>query len=228
MWKKVLFASAAVAIAGTTLVYAQRFGGPDGPGPMRGVDRFRPSAEDLGAFADARIAGMKAGLRLTAEQEKSWPAFEEAYRNLAKLRAERATALREGAPPPADMLEALQRRAEGLSRGAAAFKQVADATAPLYRSLDDGQKRRFTVLARMLRPMQASQGFRHGRRDRGEMGPGDRGPGGFGSGRFQRGGYDGPRWRDDGAREVERIRFRQPRFERESADKLGAGGPTGE
>ena len=228
MWKKVLVASAAVAIAGTTLVHAQRFGGPDGPGPMRGVDRFRPSAEDLGAFADARIAGMKAGLRLTAEQEKNWPAFEEAYRNLAKLRAERVIAFRDGVPPPADMLEALQRRAEGLSRGAAAFKQVADATAPLYRSLDDGQKRRFTVLARMLRPMQASQGFRHGRRGHGEMGPGNMGPGGLGSGRFQRGGYDGPRMRDDGAREVERIRFRQHRYERESADKPGAGGPTGE
>ena len=88
MWKTVLAATAAVAIAGTTLVYGQqRFNdagaGPDGP------RHWRPSAEDIGAFTDARVAALKAGLKLTVDQEKNWPAFEQAYRELAKLRSDR-------------------------------------------------------------------------------------------------------------------------------------------
>ena len=51
-----------------------------------------PNPEDLGAFTDARVAALKAGLRLTPEQEKNWPAFEQAYRNLAKLRTDRFAA----------------------------------------------------------------------------------------------------------------------------------------
>ena len=39
-------------------------------------DGWRPSAEDISAFADARIAALKAGLRLTPDQDKNWPAFE--------------------------------------------------------------------------------------------------------------------------------------------------------
>ena len=41
------------------------------------------------AFTDARVAGLKAGLKLTAEQEKNWPAVETAIRDLAKERADR-------------------------------------------------------------------------------------------------------------------------------------------
>ena len=33
-----------------------------------------------------------------------------------------------------------------------ALKKIADAAAPLYQSLDDGQKRRFKMLARLDRP----------------------------------------------------------------------------
>ena len=33
------------------------------------------SAEDFAAFTDARIAALKAGLRLTPAQEKNWPAL---------------------------------------------------------------------------------------------------------------------------------------------------------
>ena len=53
---------------------------------MRGL---RLSTEDVAAFTDARIAGLKAGLKLTAEQEKNWPAVETAIRDLAKQRADR-------------------------------------------------------------------------------------------------------------------------------------------
>lgn len=51
-------------------------------------------AEDLVAYADARIAALKVGLRLKPEQEKDWPPLEAALREAAKAqiqRIERAT-----------------------------------------------------------------------------------------------------------------------------------------
>jgi hypothetical protein len=91
MWKKIVIASAVAAVAGSSLVYAQRAGGPNGFGPDRrpGISRWQPSPEDMSAFLDARVAGMKAGLKLSPDQEKNWPAFETAYRDLAKLRMDR-------------------------------------------------------------------------------------------------------------------------------------------
>ena len=68
MWKSVLAGTTALAIAGTTFVYAQQ-----GPGMDR-VQRWRPKAEDISALGDARIAALHAGLKLSAEQEKNWPA----------------------------------------------------------------------------------------------------------------------------------------------------------
>jgi hypothetical protein len=165
MWKTVLAATAAVAIAGTTLVYGQqRFNdagaGPDGP------RHWRPSAEDIGAFTEARVAALKAGLKLTADQEKNWPAFEQAYRELAKLRSdrmERRFEQRRDNPGAADQradsqrdsvnpIERLQREADALTTRGTALKHLADASGPLYQSLDDGQKQRFLLLSRPMGP----------------------------------------------------------------------------
>ena len=68
---------AALAIAGSTAGYAQH----------------RPwFHEDRAAFTDARIAAVKAGLKLTPDQEKLWPPVEAAVRDFAKLRIDRANA----------------------------------------------------------------------------------------------------------------------------------------
>jgi len=175
MWRKVAFVVVAVALVGSTLVFAQ-----NRPGRDRG-DRWRPTAEDMSAITDARIAGLKAGLRLTPEQEKNWPPFEQAMRDVAKLQAERRVAWldrertwfdrdrsdRGGAdraqsdgertaqgdePRTGNPIERLQRRADALSRRGAALKNLADTAAPLYQSLDDAQKRRFLFLARVIGP----------------------------------------------------------------------------
>ena len=53
------------------------------------------SPEDRAAFLDARIAALKAGLELNAEQEKNWPPLGSAMRDLAKQRAERFAAWKE-------------------------------------------------------------------------------------------------------------------------------------
>jgi len=147
MLKTVLAGTTALAIAGTSLVYAQQ--GPSLPdhGPGRGM-HWKMSAEDLSAFADARIAAVHAGLKLTGEQEKSWPVVESAMRDLAKQRSDRFAA-RASADRPKDPIERLNLRAEVLMQRGAVLKKLADAAGPLYKSLDDGQKHRLMVLAKL-------------------------------------------------------------------------------
>ena len=111
--------------------------------------------EDRAAFADARIAAVKAGLKLNADQEKLWPPVEAAVRDFAKLRIDRANARMNAqrddsrdAPRP-DPVTRLRDRADTMATTAAAMKRIADAADPLYKTLDDGQKRRLAILTRM-------------------------------------------------------------------------------
>ena len=144
MWKSVMAGTAALAILGGSLALAQQPGTPDGP-------RWRPTAEDASAFADARIAALKAGLRLTPEQEKNWPPLEQAMRDMAKQRFDRMSAWR-NQPRPTDPIERLRRGADAMGESAANMKRLADAAGVLYQSLDESQKRRFVMLARFMGP----------------------------------------------------------------------------
>jgi len=107
------------------------------------------SAEDFAAFTDARIAALKAGLKLTPAQEKNWPALEAALREQRKARAARIAEWREKAKEPREhrsVIEGLQRGAKRLAARSAELEKLADAAKPLYDSLDDAQKGRFRVL----------------------------------------------------------------------------------
>lgn len=143
MWKTVLAGTTALAIAGTSLVYAQQ-----GPGGSDRAHHWRPNAEDISALGDARIAAVHAGLKLNAEQEKNWPAVESALRDLAKQRSERFAA-RASADRPTDPIERMSLRADAMTQRGAALKKLADAAGPLYKSLDEGQKNRFVMLAHL-------------------------------------------------------------------------------
>ncbi len=143
MWKTVLAGTTVLAIAGASLAYAQQ-----GPGAPGGAQRWRPTAADITAFGDARIAAIHAGLKLTPEQEKSWPAVESALRDLAKQRSEWFAA-RASANRPTDPIERLSLRAKVMQERGAALQKLATASGPLFQSLDDGQKHRFAVLARL-------------------------------------------------------------------------------
>jgi hypothetical protein len=142
MWKPVIVGAAALAIAGSSLVYAQQ--------RDQGGTRWRPSQEDHAAFADAGIAALKAGLRLTPDQEKNWPAFESALRDVVKMHQERFAGARRDESRTDDPVARLRRQAEMMSNAGATLKRLADAQEPLYTSLDDGQKNRFRVLANIL------------------------------------------------------------------------------
>jgi zinc resistance-associated protein len=123
----------------------------------------RFSADDREAFVDARIAALRAGLRLSGDQEKLWPALEEAIRGfVSQRRADRARGFDRSEDLPA-MIRGL---AERQAARADSLRKLADAAAPLYATLDDGQKRRLAVLTRGLRPTGAMNEH-HGRRERG-------------------------------------------------------------
>lgn len=85
---------AALAIAGSTAVYAQHH-------RPWGNQQMRMSPEDRAAFTDARIAAVKAGLKLNPDQEKLWPPVEAAVRDFVKLRVDRANARMNAKPDDA-------------------------------------------------------------------------------------------------------------------------------
>lgn len=138
MRKVVLFVAAAALIAGAGLT---------GSVVARDrSDRVELTANQIVAELDARIAGIKAGLRLTPEQEEKWSGFESAVHDISKKRADRQVALQAELPQqkgPVDFIEQMRQAAVSMSERSVAEKQLADAAQPLYASLDDKQKRRF-------------------------------------------------------------------------------------
>ena len=190
MRKSIIAAIAAVAVIGSTAVYAQhRFHHP------------RMSAQDRAAFVDAKIAAVHAGLQLTPDQEKNWPPVEAAVRDFAKQRIDRANAraserdlrraerdqkgVENRGPDQAspnkswDPVARLRERADNMATTATSLKRIADAADPLYKSLDDGQKRRLAMLTRMGGPHGwRGHGLERGFGSGGDFGPGrDHGPG---------------------------------------------------
>jgi zinc resistance-associated protein len=160
-------ALSAVAVA-AALAFTSFAGGTFAAADDSPQQRARFSPEDRAAFLDARIAALKAGLELNAEQEKNWPPLESAMRDLAKQSAERFAAWKErrGDNQDEDVevnpIDRLARVSERLSARAADLGKLAAAAKPLYDSLDDSQKRRFAVLFRG--PMDRGQ-WRHWRRE---------------------------------------------------------------
>jgi hypothetical protein len=146
MLKTVTAGASALMLIAAASAYAQQ--PPAGPDFGR---RLQFRTEDRAAFLDARVAAMHAGLELTPDQEKAWPMFEQAYRDLAATRRNVAFGAR-SEQSQEDPVQRAQRMADALAARSAALKRYADALAPLYQSLDDGQKRRFGFLSRMERP----------------------------------------------------------------------------
>jgi hypothetical protein len=108
---------------------------------------------DLNALTDARVGIIKAALQLTPDQEKYWPAVEEAIRARAKnqqARFERVAELRDSMRDRSPMevvsernpVELMQRRAAALNQRAVDLKKEADAWDPLYKTLTTDQKKR--------------------------------------------------------------------------------------
>jgi hypothetical protein len=146
-------ALSAVAVAALAFAPLAGGGGTFAAADDSTQQHSRFSAEDRAAFLDARIAALKAGLELSADQEKNWPALESAMRDVAKERAARFAAWKEAREERRDVnpVDRLAHASEWLSARAAGLEKLAAAAKPLYDSLDDSQKRRFGVLFSMGR-----------------------------------------------------------------------------
>jgi hypothetical protein len=142
--RKFTFAAvAAISIACTSFAWSQQAAVHLAQTPPMQPARWTPA--DTAAFTDARMAALKVGLALRPDQETIWTTFETAYRDLAKQRAERVAQAR-SEPPPPDPAAYLRRRADAMAAASMTLKRLADAVDPLYRSLDDSQKRRLVAM----------------------------------------------------------------------------------
>jgi LTXXQ motif family protein len=142
--------TALAVIAGPSLGYAQS--------PAAGPLSQRITAADLNALTDARVAIVKGALQLTPDQERYWPAIEEAIRSRAKDRQTRLESVTTGAAERADRspienlrdrspVEFLNRRADALAQRSADLKKLASAWQPLYQTMMPDQKRRMGFVA---------------------------------------------------------------------------------
>jgi hypothetical protein len=115
----------------------------------------------LNALTDARIAVVKAALQLTPDQERYWPAIEEAIRARARDRISRLEAVTTGAAERADRspmeilrdrdpIAFLNRRADALAQRSADLKKLATAWQPLYQTLSPEQQRRMGFVAMVV------------------------------------------------------------------------------
>jgi hypothetical protein len=137
--------------------------------PPPEMHRMQQWGADHEALLDAKLAGLKAGLKLTPDQEKLWGPFEAAVRALAAMRMEHMEEMMarmhdmragddmekedgefgEGMSP----VGRLDRLANRLSEAGAALKKVANTAKPLYDTLDEQQKRAFGFLSREMMRM---------------------------------------------------------------------------
>jgi hypothetical protein len=144
MLKRVIGLLMVLFVGGFSLAYAQ-----EPPSPI-------PSQTDFKVVTDARIGIVKAALQLTPEQEKLWPPVEAAIRARAEAKYNRMVAVagKLGQQSEADPVELMRGRADALAQRAANLKNLADAWAPLYQSLNPDQKQRMRLLAmRVLREL---------------------------------------------------------------------------
>ena len=109
--------------------------------------RADASTNQISDQVDARIARIRADLRLTPEQEKNWTGFESAMRDIGKKQADREITRRADRAQqqgPVDIIEQMHRGADYMSERSVDQKALADAAQPLFASLNDQQKRRLT------------------------------------------------------------------------------------
>jgi len=96
---------------------------------------------------DTRVSLVEAALQLAPEQEKYWPALEQAIRARVAGRQKRIEKLKELDQAPPDTIDLVRLRADNLSQRGAELSKLADAWQPLWQSLSDDQKTRMEILA---------------------------------------------------------------------------------
>lgn len=187
-----LATAAAMLVGVGTYAFAQAQA-PAEPPAAQAQEQTRPrlSQDDFNRLVDARVASIKAGLKLTADQERLWGPVETAIRNAASQRYTRMTQFRENREQrrSADFMQRFEQRSTMQTERAQTSTAIATALRPLWDTFSEDQKR---IAPRLLREAvneglgwrerrgRAGRDGHHGRRaemrHHGSMGPGPRGP----------------------------------------------------
>ena len=145
--KKFIVATLAVAALGGSALALGAAAAPGDPPPAPG------SAREVGGFMlDAHLAGMKAALKLTPDQEKNWAAFEASVRDAAQARLDAMRAMHDAGRGDERLspIEHMNAMADHFAKASTEIKAIAATAKPLYDSLDDGQRRHFGPLMATL------------------------------------------------------------------------------
>ena len=144
----------ATLLAGTgTLALAQQNPAPNAPAASQDQGRQdrrpRMSQDDFNRLVDARIASIKAGLKLTPDQERLWTPVETAIRTSAEQRFSRfeQRPTREQRQST-DFMQRLERRSTMMNEGAQRSASVTTALRPLWDTFSEDQKR---IAPRLMR-----------------------------------------------------------------------------
>lgn len=177
----------AALLAGTgTYALAQQSPAPQTPPAAQGQAQPGPrggmSQDDFNRLVDARIAAIKAGLKLSADQERLWGPVENAIRTSA---AERFSRFDQRLTPEQrdsmDLMQRLERRSTMMTERAQRLSAVTTALRPLWDTFSADQKR---IAPRLLREAVGDDGprwhERGGRKGRQHGGMGMMGHGGHG------------------------------------------------
>jgi hypothetical protein len=185
----ILTAASVLTLAGAAAIAQQA--APAAPPPVTttaqaqapaGDDRGQLSRADMAALADARIAAIQAGLKLTPEQQRLWGPVERALRvqmaervermeersERREERAERREERRAGRAVERrtdrmDYMERIEHRSAEAAEEAERMRNLATALKPFWASLDEGQRR---LLPRLVREARGDRWHRDGRADR--------------------------------------------------------------
>jgi hypothetical protein len=155
-----IIALAALLAGSGTYAVAQQAPAPDAPAATqdqgRQERRPRMSQDEFNRLMDARIAAIKAGLKLTPDQERLWTSAETAIRSAAGERFSRLNQ-RPSRDQRRDMdfMQRLERRSATMTEGAQRSTAVATALRPLWDTFSGDQKR---VAPRLLREVVGGDG----------------------------------------------------------------------
>jgi hypothetical protein len=117
--------------------------------PVDPAVEARQNAEDHATLVEARVAGLKAGLKLTPAQEKEWNALEKVLREVVAARSARRQAFLAQAAEfheKDEVVQGMKLVGRNLAARGEELQKVAEAAAPLFESLDAAQKHRFALL----------------------------------------------------------------------------------
>jgi hypothetical protein len=154
MKKIATFALAALlAGSGTYALAQQQTPAPDAPAASQDQGRQdrrpRLSQDDFNRLVDARIASIKAGLKLNPDQERLWAPVESAIRTAATERFSRL----EQRPDrdrrqSMDFMQNLEQRSTTMTQRGQRFAAVTTALRPLWETFSEDQKR---IAPRLMR-----------------------------------------------------------------------------